>query len=95
MDGFYADVLGSLRAWSAAPPRLRQTAPPSKGIDEDISAALSSTDYSSQDDESAKHPHFGLSDNTDEPSGAAEFDEPTGGDEQDSLSGGRRAGSGE
>jgi hypothetical protein len=50
VDGFYADVLGSLRAWSAAPPKLRPADAVSKGIDEDIPSALSSTDYSSQDE---------------------------------------------
>ncbi|WP_248583459.1 hypothetical protein [Nocardioides sp. InS609-2] len=49
VDGFYAEVLGSLRAWSAAPPKLRPThaAPPE--VDETVPAALNSTDYSSQD----------------------------------------------
>ncbi|GAA1774452.1 hypothetical protein GCM10009795_020640 [Nocardioides hankookensis] len=50
IDGFYADVLGSLRPWSAAPPKLRPADAAAKGIDEDVSSSLSSTDYSSQDD---------------------------------------------
>lgn len=50
IDAFYADVLGSLRAWSATPPKLRPSDSDSKGIDTDIPAALSSTDYSSQDE---------------------------------------------
>lgn len=50
IDGFYVDVLGSLRAWSAAPPKLRPADAASKGIDEEIPSALSSTDYSSQDE---------------------------------------------
>lgn len=50
VDAFYADVLGSLRAWSAAPPKLRPTDPVSQGIDEHVPAALPSTDYSSQDE---------------------------------------------
>lgn len=49
VDSFYVDVLGNLRAWSAAPPRLRpvHVAPPE--IDDTVPAALVSTDYSSQD----------------------------------------------
>lgn len=52
VDGFYADVLGSLRAWSAAPPKLRPADAASQGIDEKIPPALPSTDYSSQDEPS-------------------------------------------
>lgn len=88
VDGFYSDVLGSLRAWSAAPPRLRLTDPASKGIDEDIPPALSSTDYSSQDDEPAQRPHLGLSASTEDPSGETEFDEPIGGAGQDAFTSG-------
>lgn len=51
IDKFYAEVLGSLRAWSTAPPRLRPSDATSKGIDGGIPSSLSSTDYSSQDDE--------------------------------------------
>jgi len=51
IDKFYAEVLGSVRAWSAAPPKLRAADPIAKGIDEDIPSSLSSTDYSSQDDQ--------------------------------------------
>jgi hypothetical protein len=58
VDKFYADVLGSLRAWSAAPPKLRPADPASKGIDEAVPAALSSTDYSSQDDQPAAGPAY-------------------------------------
>ncbi|WP_211754561.1 hypothetical protein [Nocardioides gansuensis] len=49
VDGFYGEVLGTLRAWSAAPPRLRpaHVAPPE--LDATVPAALASTDYSSQD----------------------------------------------
>jgi len=50
IDAFYVDVLGSLRAWSATPPKLRPTDSDAKGIDTDIPASLSSTDYSSQDE---------------------------------------------
>ena len=50
VDGFYADVLGSLRAWSAAPPKLRPThAEPPRGRRHRSRRAVS-TDYSSQDD---------------------------------------------
>lgn len=49
VDDFYAEVLGTLRAWSAAPPKLRPVtlAPPE--LDDSVPAALASTDYSSQD----------------------------------------------
>ena len=50
VDVFYAEVLGDLKAWSAAPPRLRQA--PS-GAADDIEpttpTSLASADYSSQD----------------------------------------------
>ncbi|MDF1602129.1 hypothetical protein [Nocardioides sp. YIM 152315] len=57
VDAFYAGVLGSLRAWSAAPPRLRPTDTGSKGIDDELSSSLSSTDYSSQDDPVQEEPN--------------------------------------
>ena len=47
---FYADVLGSLRGWAAAPPKLRPAHPTPPDIDETIPAALASTDFSSQDE---------------------------------------------
>ncbi len=50
IDTFYVDVLGSLRGWSAAPPRLRPIDSDAKGIDTEIPSSLSSTDYSSQDE---------------------------------------------
>ena len=50
VDGFYAEVLGSLRPWSAAPPKLRPGHPSPPTIDDTIPAALVSTDYSSQDE---------------------------------------------
>ena len=50
VDAFYADVLGSVRAWSAAPPKLRPVHPEPVDIDDTVPAALVSTDYSSQDD---------------------------------------------
>jgi hypothetical protein len=50
VDSFYAEVLGSLRAWSAAPPKLRPVHPEPVDIDDSVSAALVSTDYSSQDE---------------------------------------------
>lgn len=50
VNGFYADVLESLRPWSAAPPKLRPAHPAPPEIDESIPSSLSSTDYSSQDD---------------------------------------------
>jgi hypothetical protein len=50
IDGFYADVLQSLKAWSAAPPKLRQPGGPTPP-DAELTKphSLSSTDYSSQD----------------------------------------------
>jgi hypothetical protein len=50
VDNFYADVLGSLRPWSATPPKLRPPHPIPPEIDETVSPALASTDYSSQDE---------------------------------------------
>lgn len=47
---FYADVLESLRPWAAAPPRLRPAHPTPPDVDDTVPAALSSTDYSSQDE---------------------------------------------
>ena len=49
VDGFYAEVLGSLRAWSAAPPKLRTVHPEPPELDDTVPVALASTDYSSQD----------------------------------------------
>lgn len=49
VDVFYADVLGSLRAWSAAPPKLRASHPSPPDVDERVPSTLASTDYSSQD----------------------------------------------
>ncbi len=49
VNGFYADVLGSLRAWAAAPPKLRPVHAESPELDDTVPAALASTDYSSQD----------------------------------------------
>jgi hypothetical protein len=49
VDSFYGDVLGSLRAWSAAPPRLRPAHPEAPEVDENVSTSLVSADHSSQD----------------------------------------------
>ncbi|WP_210503915.1 hypothetical protein [Nocardioides xinjiangensis] len=49
VDGFYAEVLGTLRAWSAAPPKLRATTVAPPELDDSVPRALTSTDYSSQD----------------------------------------------
>lgn len=67
VDGFYADVLGALRAWSASPPRLRAAEPEAKGIDTETPASLSSTDYSSQDEPSHTEPAPPPSASTSEP----------------------------
>jgi len=53
VDTFYAEVLGSLRAWTAAPPKLRTSHPEPPDVDPKIPSALSSTDYSSQDEVSS------------------------------------------
>lgn len=50
VDGFYAEVLGSLRPWSAAPPKLRPGHPSPPEVDDSVPAALVSADYSSQDE---------------------------------------------
>lgn len=49
VNSFYADVLGSLRAWAAAPPKLRPVHAEPPELDETVPAAWASTDYSSQD----------------------------------------------
>ena len=50
VNGFYADVLGDLKAWSATPPKLRQPGPGDVDDVEDTRpASLASTDFSSQD----------------------------------------------
>lgn len=50
VDAFYAQVLGDLKAWSAAPPKLRPETPATPD-DRELTrpSSLSSTDYSSQD----------------------------------------------
>ncbi|MEO5709674.1 MAG: hypothetical protein ABIQ59_07620 [Nocardioidaceae bacterium] len=50
IDSFYEDVLGNLRAWAAAPPKLRPVAVPADELDDSVSASLASTDFSSQDE---------------------------------------------
>jgi hypothetical protein len=50
VNTFYAEVLESLRPWAAAPPKLRPAHPTPPDIDESVPTALTSTDYSSQDD---------------------------------------------
>lgn len=56
IDSFYAEVLQDLKAWSAAPPKLRPATPP--GADGEVARpfSLSSTDFSSQDGPSAVAP---------------------------------------
>lgn len=49
VDDFYRDVLESLRAWSAAPPKLRPAAIGPTELQEDVASSLISTDFSSQD----------------------------------------------
>ena len=50
VDAFYAEVLGDLKSWSAAPPRLRQVPSVAAGdLERSSPSSLASTDYSSQD----------------------------------------------
>ena len=48
-DTFYADVLQYLKAWSAAPPKMRQPGTTPPDTEQTTPHSLSSTDYSSQD----------------------------------------------
>jgi hypothetical protein len=58
VDDFYAEVLGTLRTWSASPPKLRPATVTPPELDDSVSAALASTDYSSQDgSEAANNDH--------------------------------------
>ena len=65
VDSFYGDILGSLRAWAAAPPKLRPVHVEPPELDDTVPVALASTDYSSQDGaeetESAANQHNGHS----------------------------------
>ena len=47
LDGFYEDVIQSIKPWSAAPPRLRPKTP--EPPEPTVPAALASTSLSSQD----------------------------------------------
>ncbi len=49
VDDFSAEFLGTLRTWSAAPPKLRPAAVTPPELDDSVPAALASTAYSSQD----------------------------------------------
>ena len=50
VDGFYTEILGNLRSWSATPPKLRQPQHPGPpDLDDSVPVSLTSTDYSSQD----------------------------------------------
>ena len=50
VDTFYGDVLGDLKAWAAAPPKMRPAVPSDTGESEEVRpASLASTDFSSQD----------------------------------------------
>jgi hypothetical protein len=55
VDAFYADVVQQMKAWSAAPPRLRTEAEAAEIANEqpEVTPALVSTAISSQDDERA------------------------------------------
>lgn len=56
-DTFYASVLGDLKTWSAAPPRLRTESPTMSEEREPVHpVSLSSTDYSSQDGPTGPEP---------------------------------------
>ena len=50
VDSFYGEVLGDLKAWSAAPPKMRTVSPvESQDVEPTKPASLASTDLSSQD----------------------------------------------
>ena len=49
-DAFYAEILQGLKAWSAAPPRLRPVTAEALDGEPTRPASLSSTDFSSQMD---------------------------------------------
>ena len=51
IDTFYAEVVQDLKAWSAAPPRLRSETDALATEDDEVAPALISTAVSSQDDE--------------------------------------------
>lgn len=48
-DAFYGEVLQDLKAWSAAPPKMRQGPETVPDVERTSPSSLSSTDYSSQD----------------------------------------------
>ena len=50
VDSFYGEVLQNLKAWSAAPPRLRQPDAEEVAVEQPAPASLVSTGYSSQDE---------------------------------------------
>lgn len=50
IDAFYSDVLQSLKAWSAAPPKLRQPDAEVIATEQPAPASLVSTSFSSQDE---------------------------------------------
>lgn len=54
IDSFYADVLQHLKAWSAAPPKLRPEADAIATEQDNVPVALVSTALSSQDDASSQ-----------------------------------------
>lgn len=54
-DDFYAEVLQHLKAWSAAPPKLRHPDPHPAEMEPVRPQSLSSTDYSSQDGSEPLH----------------------------------------
>ena len=53
IDTFYADVMQQLKAWSAAPPRLRSETDTVATEQDDVPIALVSTALSSQDEPTA------------------------------------------
>ena len=61
VDTFYSEVLGDLKAWSAAPPKMRQASPAeAQDVEPTKPASLASTDFSSQDgsdDTAPAEPH--------------------------------------
>jgi len=55
IDGFYGDVLQSLKAWAAAPPKLRHPDAEQVSVEQPTAASLVSTGFSSQDDPSTDY----------------------------------------
>lgn len=81
VDSFYGEVLGDLKAWAAAPPKLRPTSiDVVEEVEHTMPASLASTDYSSQDGPTQPHDvdesSSQVSTITDDPPGVETHGEP-------------------